>query len=215
MKSSVERDVDMESIFSEVYEKKLWGGGGGEFYSGRGSENYNTAEYRKYLQSFISEKNISSVIDIGCGDFRVSSQIDWKDIQYTGIDIVGELVRRNNDMYSTRNISFIKRDIVCDDLPSADLCLVRQVLQHLSNEHILKVLPKLRNYQYVLITDGLPVSTPEVKNANKPTDYNNRWNSLYKSGLYLEAPPFNLTGKVVLNYLDKRRIERFRTLLLE
>lgn len=215
MKISSEQEACIEDIFTEIYEQKKWGGGENKFYSGRGSENYNTEEYRKYLQHFIMEKNISSVIDIGCGDFRVAKQIDWKDIKYTGIDIVGELIDRNNERYSTQNINFIKKDIVYENFPSADLCLIRQVFQHLSNEHILKVLPKLKKFKYVLITDGLPISTPGLKNIDKPTDYNNRWNDLYNSGLYLESPPFNISAKVVLDYLDRRKIEKFRTLLID
>jgi len=75
MKISVEHEIDTENIFTEIYEKKLWGSGKNEFYSGRGSENFNTGEYRKYLQNFILEQNISSVIDLGCGDFRVAGQV--------------------------------------------------------------------------------------------------------------------------------------------
>ena len=215
MKNDIKTTVNAEEIFSEIYRKKLWGGDGRDFYSGRGSEHFNTEIYRKYLQDFIRQRNITSVVDVGCGDFQLGSLINWQNVEYTGIDVVGELIKKNNEFYSTKNIKFIRRDVLCDNLPSADLCLMRQVLQHFCNEDIRKVLPKLQKYKYVLITDGLPVSTPRVKNVDKPTDHHNRCFHRYRSGLYLEAPPFNLEGQVVLNYTDRSKTENFRTILVD
>ena len=104
--------------------------------------------------------------------------------------------------------------MVSEHLPSADLCLIRQVFQHLSNRDIMAVLSKLWKYKFVLITDGLPTMIPVVKNVDKPTDYNNRFNELYGSGLYLEFPPFNVCAEVVLSYSSRNGKEIFRTLLI-
>ncbi|MCP4397973.1 MAG: methyltransferase domain-containing protein [bacterium] len=177
---------DRESIFNEIYDKHMWGGLKKGFYSGRGSEDYNTREYIEFVNNFISTKNISKIVDFGCGDFRVGGKINLKNLNYVGIDIVDKLIKSNNKMFKENNVEFIKKDIVDDELPDGDLCLIRQVLQHLSNEDIKQVLLKLKKYKYVLITDGLPQKNPNIKNINKPTDYNNRYNELYNSGLYLD-----------------------------
>jgi SAM-dependent methyltransferase len=206
---------EMAEIFGEIYEKNVWGGKGApEFYSGRGSNDDNTTEYRQYVQCFIMENNVTNVVDIGCGDFRVGRLMDWDGVTYVGVDVVGELIERNNRLYASQNVTFLERDVVSESLPSADLCLMRQVFQHLSNRDIMAVLSKLRKYKFVLITDGLPIEIPVIKNADKPTDYNNRFNELYGSGLYLELPPFNLCAEVVLSYLSRNEKEIFRTLLI-
>ncbi|MBW2998472.1 class I SAM-dependent methyltransferase [Candidatus Woesearchaeota archaeon] len=204
-----------EAIFNEVYKKHLWGGPKTNYYSGRGSENFNTKKYVKFVQSFISKNKILTVVDLGCGDFRVGKTIDWGGVNYIGTDVSKDLITYNNKTFNKENIKFIKKDIVEERLPDGDLCLIRQVLQHLSNQDILKVLVKTKKYKYVIITDGLPIKEPKVKNVDKPTDRDNRWNPLFKSGLYLESSPFNLKSKIVLDYLSKNRKERFRTLLIK
>jgi SAM-dependent methyltransferase len=192
----------------------MWGGRrASEFFSGGGSNDFNTTEYRQYVQRFLTENNVTSVIDLGCGDFRLGRLMDWDGIAYVGIDVVAGVIEKNRKLYASENVTFLQRDMLTESLPNADLCLIRQVFQHLSNEDILAVLPKLSKYRFVLVTDGLPPVAPSIKNANKPTDYNNRFNERYGSGLYLESPPFNLRAEVVLSYPSRNRNETFRTLL--
>jgi len=42
-------------------------------------------------------------------------------------------------------------------LPKADCVILRQVLQHLSNEEIKNILAKLYNYKYLILTEHLPL----------------------------------------------------------
>ncbi len=51
------------SIFDEIYNKNIWG-----FGSGHGSLPSVTKGYRKFLENFIKDNNIKSVVDYGCGD---------------------------------------------------------------------------------------------------------------------------------------------------
>ncbi|MEM9304570.1 MAG: class I SAM-dependent methyltransferase [Pseudomonadota bacterium] len=175
----------------------------------------NSAEYRAYVTAFMQTRQISSVVDLGCGDFQVSRLMDWSEVSYVGVDAVAELVSRNNRLHATDNVRFVLADIIHDDLPPAELCLLRQVLQHLSNDDIARVLAKLKQYRYVLVTDGLPPVEPEAKNVDKPTDQDNRWNERYGSGLYLEAPPFGVEAQIVLEYPCSSGLETYRTLLME
>jgi len=201
----------MASIFGEVYEKKMWGGKTApRWFSGRGSVDYNTEKYREYVQQFIQEHDIKSVVDVGCGDFRLGELMDWSGISYIGTDVVGELVERNNKKYASDNIKFVECDITEDDLPEADLCLVRQMFQHFSNDDILAALPKLSKFKYVLITDAVSPEEPPVRNLDKPTNRYRRTGS----ELYLESPPFDLDAEVVLSYPSRNEEEVFRTLLV-
>jgi hypothetical protein len=55
----------MTRAFSKAYRDDHWQGG-----SGRGSTPKNTAEYREFIECFLRERKIRSVVDIGCGDWR-------------------------------------------------------------------------------------------------------------------------------------------------
>ena len=47
-------------------------------------------------------------------------------------------------------------DISKDELPEADCIILRQVLQHLSNTEIQRILEKLKSFQYIILTEHLP-----------------------------------------------------------
>ena len=82
-------------------------------------------------------------------------------------------------------------DITSGELPAGDVCFVRQVLQHLSNESIINFVKAIKNkYKYLIITEHFPSSKNFVANLDKPTGPDVR---LYdKSAVILTKPPFNL-----------------------
>ena len=57
-------------VFDEIYDKDLWEGG-----SGGGSTIANTVAYRAMLEGFLRDKKISSVLDVGCGDWQFSKVV--------------------------------------------------------------------------------------------------------------------------------------------
>lgn len=194
-----ENSDELRAIFSEIYANNTWGGQAGQLYSGGGSDLENTKPYREFVNQFMADHQIMSILDLGCGDFRVGGNIDLEGRTYIGVDIVPQVVESLNAKYASENVSFNCLNIVEDNLPLADLCLVRQVFQHLSNADILSTLSKLRKFKHVLITDGVPASGEGPPNMDKVADNFTRINK-HRSGLYLEKPPFNQTGKVVLEY---------------
>src|SRR5262249_41309949 len=74
----------------------------------------------------------------------------------------------------------------------ADLCLVRQVLQHLSNHQIGAVLRKLQQYPLVMITEHYPApdAAAIVPNKDKAAGADTRITD--GSAVFLDRPPFNL-----------------------
>ena len=131
------------------------------------------------------------VVDLGCGDFRVGQNILAPGIRYIGVDVVPELISYNTQTYGSEAVRFECRDIATEDLPPGDICLIRQVFQHLSNEEIAAVLAKLTAYKTCLITEHYPRNpTSCIPNLNKPHGGDVRFSD--NSAVFLDQPPFNV-----------------------
>lgn len=113
-------------------------------------QKLRTKPYIELINQFLKEKAVKKVVDLGCGDFRIGNQINKEGIDYTGVDIVSALFERNNKIFGKPNVRFACANAVDEELPDADLCLIRQVLQHLSNKDIEAMLNKCRKYKYVI-----------------------------------------------------------------
>lgn len=190
-------------IFSEVYEKKLWGenpNDGADFYSGTGSYGDIAHEYINCINNFIKEKNITSITDIGCGDFKIGSQIAERNLQvkYTACDVVPSLIERNKIKFaSLSNVEFKVIDGAKDELPESQLITIRQVLQHLSNSDVQSILSKTKNFPYVIISEHLFKEGLEKSyNKDKPSGPDIRLSEM--SGVYIDKAPFNLKAKEIL-----------------
>ncbi len=147
-----------KKVMEQIYELSLWGKNDTNFYSGYGSHNYNIIyPYISFVKSFLlSFKNPLTVCDLGCGDFNVGKQLVDFSKEYFAVDIVESLINHNNKKFKHKKIKFLCLDIAKDNLPSADCVILRQVLQHLSNTEILKVLKKISEYKYVIVTEHIP-----------------------------------------------------------
>ena len=197
------RKKSPEEIFTEIYNKNLWGNApnGRQYCSGLGTTDSNTAKYIEILTNFINEFEIKSIFEIGCGDFTImNSVLNQFDISYSGSDIVKSLIEHLSSSFGNENIKFIQMDAVnSEKYPVADLCIIRQVLQHLSNEQIAEILGRIRKYKYVIITEHLPLN-PTHKNVDKDTGGYIRLQNRNTSGVFLESPPFSLNCKTLLSY---------------
>lgn len=135
-------------IFDRIYTSNLWGTG-----SGAGSAPANTEPYRRFLSTFIRTNRVRSVLDVGCGDWQIGKLIDWSGVHYTGLDVSG-VVLKNTRLHARDGVQFIEADATTDPLPRADLLILKDVLQHWSNDDILRFLPKLQGFDRALITNG-------------------------------------------------------------
>ncbi len=203
---------DVKNVFREIYMHHRWGKSDDGFFSGLGSLDENTRPYVAYVNQFMHENNITEVVDCGCGDFRVGRQLFLEGRKYVGIDVVDEIIKKNHEIYATKNIEFRELNIIEDDLPDGQLCLIRQVLQHLSNDSIINVISRLRKFRYIIITDA------QLKQISKfNIDIKNFGGTRvdFGSSLLLEEEPFNLDLKVVLETpLSHRDDYYLRTVLL-
>jgi len=137
----------MQETFGDAYLLNSWGSG-----SGMGSNQEGTTPYREYLQGFMRQHQIQSVVDLGCGDWKFSRLIDWSGVRYTGIDVVPEVIEANRKAFGTHG-EFLCLDFSREELPPADLVLVKDVLQHWPNEVVRSFMDRLRQFRYVLITN--------------------------------------------------------------
>lgn len=186
-------------IFTDIYKGRKWGTDNkSQFYSGSGSDDEHSMQYVKVISDFIKYNNIKTVVDLGCGDFRIGKRItQLNQINYTGVDVVEELTDYNNKNFKQDNIQFLYRNIVRDKIPDGELCLIRQVLQHLSNEDIKTILNKCKKYKYFVVTEHLPVNADNEPNIDKQPDASIRYYS--GSGVYLDKPPYNKKTKELLS----------------
>ena len=179
--------------FSRIYSEHAWGG---ESKSGPGSHPEVVAEYLRLLRSLLSDLSVRSVVDVGCGDWSLAKTLDWSAISYTGIDIVPALVEHLNEDYASANVCFICADAITDDLPEGDLCVAKDVLQHLSNASVQTFLSRLeRHFEYALITNDIT----HIEQANWRRGWKRTHvppNSDIEDGGYrplcLTHPPFSL-----------------------
>ncbi len=183
-------------IFTHIYTHGQWGRDlktQNPFYSGTGSHDgsvvktYTTAVV-KFLTSLPMAPN---VVDLGCGDFAVGSQIRHFCNQYIACDVVSSLIEHNKQKYSTMGVDFRCLDLTEATLPAGDVVFIRQVLQHLSNASIQRLLPKLiQNYKYIVLTEHISTHSAFRPNIDKPTGPDTRLG--LNSGIVLTEHPFNL-----------------------
>jgi hypothetical protein len=198
LSQSARRDEGMsaEEVFTDIYSNNRWGGLPGSFCSGSGSREPSiVSPYVARIRSELDLLGATSmkVVDLGCGDFSVGRQLASACGHYVGVDIVKPLIDHNLKTYSTPQITFRYANMIVDELPDGDVCIVRQVLQHLSNDEILAVLPKLFKYRWCFITEHHPSPGRLIRpNADKPHGGDIR--VTHGSGVFLDQPPFSVAA---------------------
>lgn len=178
------------SVFSKIYEGGIWGKDtNGIGTSGSGSSPHNAKIYIDFLRNFLKKNEITSVVDVGCGDWQLAKVIDWAGIEYLGIDVVESIIEKNVKNFSSENISFLLADAVDYDLPSADLLICKDVLQHLTFKDIFAIIPQFSKFKYCLIINDVDLKECTYTNTDiERGDFR---------PLNLSAPPFNMDGKTI------------------
>jgi len=189
-----------DQLFSKVYSSGVWGKSGDAFFSGAGSRDSAVLDYIVAVEGFLKSLDRKpDVVDLGCGDFFVGSQIRPLCAGYTACDIVPALIAFNKQKFGDLDVDFRALNIVTDDLPDGDVAIVRQVLQHLSHQQIASALQKISaKYMYLILTEHLPRRGDFRPNVDQAAGPGIR--ARVKSGVVITAPPFNFKAK------DTRRL---------
>ena len=61
------------------------------------------------INDYLKRDDINSILDIGCGDFRLGQNYKLGKSSYTGLD-VSSLIIEENKKFETASISFIQGD---------------------------------------------------------------------------------------------------------
>ena len=167
-------------VFTEVYETNKWGDNDNPNYegsSGLGSAIwYNKKTYIPFIHKFLKKYKINSVVDLGCGDFRIGLLLyGKKNIDYTGYDAYKGVVEYNNEKFKENKIfQFIHSDFTSvkdrENIKNADLCIIKDVLQHLPNDIIIKFMDyiiKSNKFKYILIINCYNTTPENTKDYRK------------------------------------------------
>jgi hypothetical protein len=153
----------MENIFTDIYENRIWGNNNNNEYngsSGGGSDvDYNKDTYVPFLKNFIISNNITTVVDLGSGDFKCGKLIyDDLDIKYTGYDTYKKVIDYNSThhllpKYDFKHLDFYNNK---ETIVKGDLCILKDVIQHWKMDEIyifLDYLVENKIFKYILITN--------------------------------------------------------------
>ena len=175
--------IPPQEAFTEIYERGLWGDRAG-FDSGPGSRDRFTLPYAEVvIESVIRRYGLGTLSDVGCGDFEAGRKLLPFLRQYIGLDVVPSLIAHHQKEAGSDVASFQVLDATRQRVPVADLCTIRQVLQHLSHSEILAVLDNCSHIPYVVITEHLYVGPGSVPNKNIRHGMRTRCDE--KSGVFL------------------------------
>ena len=131
---------DIKNIFTDYYVSNKWKDK--ESRSGTGSNLEVTTVLRDRLKNLLIKYNVTTVLDLPCGDYNWMNRVDYNFEQYTGADIVDPLIGNNNKKFANKNTRFVIFNALEDDYPDAELLLCRDLWVHLSFEDINKFLEK-------------------------------------------------------------------------
>ena len=135
--------MNLKDIFDSIYKTSHWG-----YKSGPGSDPIAAKKWVDAVNHHLENDEIASVLDVGCGDFRLGSKYNLAGKMYYGIDVSSEVMADN---VNTDNASFIVGDALKIDLPKADLVLIKDVLQHLPNKEAISLVNRFLNTAKVVL----------------------------------------------------------------
>jgi hypothetical protein len=179
--------------FSEIYENDLWTNG-----SGPGSHRAACEPLISFLNNFIVDNSIKSIVDIGCGDWQFMSTISLSGIEYNGYDVVASVIQRDMEKYGGGNIKFAVTPSPLSQIPPADLLIIKDVLIHLPNESIFDIVRIFHKFKYVLLVNNT---------ANSSNEYNTDIAEGDFRPIDIGASPFNISSATVMIYGQSRMLD--------
>lgn len=188
---------EMKKVFSDIYRRRAWGEAE-ESVSGPGSSVARTAAFRDAIPVLLKETKVRTVLDAGCGDFNWLRLVKLDLERYIGVDVVPQLISKNQREYGNATRTFLNVDISRERLPKVDLIFSRDCLVHFSNKDVFIAIKNFKQSgsTYLLTTthalfDGNPVDG-NVVDVNPEID-TGAWRPLN-----LQKSPFNFPAPLEL-----------------
>jgi len=163
--------------------------------SGPGSTLGNTKRLRSTFAEIIElvgdGHRAVKINDVGCGDLAWMKTMLTTKIDYVGYDVVKWPTW---DELREQGVDLVQQDVVADDMRDADLVICRDVMIHLPNDMILKLLSRCRaRTKWLLATTYAEASTANLEREKilpRPLKRH--------AQLDLRLAPFNLGEPVML-----------------
>jgi len=195
---SPDRTDSLASVFQDVYRNNDWGGSG-KIYSGVGSDPDRCQDYINFIWHYIARSGYRTVVDVGCGDFRVGAEIARRcpGVSFTGMDLVAEVIAENRRVYANLpNVRFEVLNLV-ERAPgeTGDLVIVKDVFQHLSNRSITKAIANLARCREVVLVNYMLPDSPVVNEDKEDGKH------IRGGRLDFTADPFNLHVEILAKLL--------------
>ena len=153
IKNILNKILGKDKFNSKKYWENRYASGGN---SGDGSYGRLSQFKAAYLNKFITDNNIQSAIEIGCGDGNQLSIINYP--SYTGLDVSSTIIEKCKQKFekdSTKNFLLYKpEEFQPDNTLQAELALSLDVLYHIVEEKkYLKYLNDLfaMSYKFVIV----------------------------------------------------------------
>ena len=183
-------------VFKNIYENRLWSGANLNIpLSGPGSLPDRAIPYVRFTEEVISNLQITSVLDVGHGDWEMWESYKFEDVRYVGVDVVEGLSNKLEKIYGSATRTFFPIDITNTLPPDADLLICKDTLMHLPNRDIIYFLRNLKKFKYLIICNDVNFVSRKLNNYDiKSGEYR---------GIDLESLPY------ARNLRRYRLIEKF------
>jgi SAM-dependent methyltransferase len=123
--------------------------------SGPGSAASAAAECLKLLNASVSDYNVTSILDLGCGDWNWMRLADWRQlrsVEYEGWDAHETLIEDLSKAFGDERTRFRVADITSTAFPNVDLVVCRDVLFHLPITLASKIIGRTRELKCLLLS---------------------------------------------------------------
>lgn len=183
--------------FDRIYNEGSWLRGDSESLgSGTGSTIVGNVAFVERLSELISEYDVRSIVDVGCGDFEFMNGVDLGDAAYHGWDVSATAIdlARRQPISGEVNVEFSVSGADQQYEP-ADLLVVKDVLQHLPLEAGLRIVSQLHKYKIAVLVNDFDETM-----RNEDTDFSTGLPMVpggYRS-IDVRRAPFNLTCEHML-----------------
>ena len=123
-----------------------------ESLSGHSSTLLATYHFREFLKKILNSGDIETVSDCPCGDWNWMRTVKLDSVEYTGYDIVPEIIESNIKRFPKYKFEIF--DAVEDILPKTDLIICKDLLTHLHDDVIKLVISNFKKSKskYLLST---------------------------------------------------------------
>lgn len=141
------------AVFADYWGRNHWRNP--ETRSGDGSTLAYTEPLRRELPALLARIDARSMLDLPCGDFNWMRHVALPPgFEYTGADIVPKMIDGLQARHGGPGRRFVCIDALTEPVPDADLWMCRDLIFHLPNADIVRVLERFARSRvgHLLIT---------------------------------------------------------------